>query len=350
MDVKNKTVSSRILKYRYQKLLDAGLDADYIYRCTGISEDEVNNKSTRISYPNYLRFNQFLALHGYGGLEGKIWEINIETLVRELGALPALCVNQPDAGSALNAYVRYRGLIGESDYLLCSQENEQVTIQFSGESFSRSMPEFYAGSALANFIILATILRFYLQNEAHQFDIELVHDPIFPADKYRRFFRGSVHFNQEENYMRFDASLLQTGNRMLNPALTDFLQQQVESEYDYLHSHSSFSALVRKQIISIERKDGMGTSVHDELCQRLGVSRWTLRRKLADEGYTFQSMVDEIRLERAKYYLRSTGSKISEISDRLGFSSQSAFTRFFHKQTDQCPSAFREKDQFPSES
>ncbi|WP_219930911.1 AraC family transcriptional regulator ligand-binding domain-containing protein [Vibrio albus] len=238
--MKNKTVSSKVLRYRYHKLLNAGLDGSYIHRSTGVSEKDICNSSARISYPNYLRFIQLLKLHGYGGLDTEIWEITIHDLVEELGSLPALCVNQPDAGSALNAYIRYRGLIGESDYLSCYQEEDQVVIQFSGETFAQAMPEFYAGTAVANFIILATILRWYIQEKPHHFDIDLVHDPVFPVDKYHTFFGSEVRFNREENYMRFDASLLKCKNKRLNPALMDFLLAQVEDEYDYINAIPAF--------------------------------------------------------------------------------------------------------------
>jgi hypothetical protein len=236
MDVKNKTVSSRILRYRYHKLLNAGMEPEYIHQCTGISEEEVSDRTARVSYPNYLRFNQFMKLHGLSGLEAEIWNITVDHLVGELGLLPALCVNQPNAGDALNAYIRYRSLLGESDYLSCSQEEGMVTVQFFGETFSQSSPEFYAGTAAANFIILVTIMRWYLEDKTHHFDIELVHDPIFPAEKYQDFFGGEVRFNQEANYMRFDAFLLESENRRHNPALTDFLLAQAEEEYAGLNT------------------------------------------------------------------------------------------------------------------
>lgn len=236
MDVKNKTVSSKILRYRYQKLLNAGLDPAYIHQCTGVSAEEASDRAARVSYPNYLRFRQFLKLHGQGGLEAEIWSITVDDLVGELGELPALCVNQPNAGDALSAFIRYRSVLGESDYLSCYQEEGRVVIQFSGETFAQSSPEFYAGTAVANFIMLVTIIRWYVEDKPHQFDIELVHDPIFPMEKYQDFFGGQVRFNQQVNYLRFDAALLESDNRRYNPALTDFLLAQVEEEYDDLNT------------------------------------------------------------------------------------------------------------------
>jgi AraC-like DNA-binding protein len=78
----------------------------------------------------------------------------------------------------------------------------------------------------------------------------------------------------------------------------------------------------------------------DEVAMLLGRGPSTLRRQLRQEGTSFQSIKDEWRLQRAKELLQ-TESPLIEIADRLGFESNSVFSRAFKTWTGVAPSVFR---------
>lgn len=61
----------------------------------------------------------------------------------------------------------------------------------------------------------------------------------------------------------------------------------------------------------------------------LGMSARTLRRHLAQEGSSFQSVVDDVRLDLALASLHSERRPIKEVGLELGFSNVSAFRRAF---------------------
>ncbi|WP_160097287.1 AraC family transcriptional regulator [Kibdelosporangium aridum] len=63
----------------------------------------------------------------------------------------------------------------------------------------------------------------------------------------------------------------------------------------------------------------------------LGVHPRTLHRWLAPFGVTFDALVDDVRRERAEHYLRHSALPISSISDLLGYTQQSGFTRACHR-------------------
>ncbi|MEJ2459849.1 MAG: helix-turn-helix transcriptional regulator, partial [Novosphingobium sp.] len=65
-------------------------------------------------------------------------------------------------------------------------------------------------------------------------------------------------------------------------------------------------------------------------------------RKLAEEGSSFQQVLDECRLRQAVFELRTRPDlSIAQISLRLGYAEHSNFTRAFHRWSGISPQAYR---------
>ena len=59
-------------------------------------------------------------------------------------------------------------------------------------------------------------------------------------------------------------------------------------------------------------------------------------------GITFQDYISRIRLEKTEYLLENTALSISQIAGKVGFHSNSYFSRFFRKYHNMSPSEYRE--------
>jgi AraC-like DNA-binding protein len=81
-----------------------------------------------------------------------------------------------------------------------------------------------------------------------------------------------------------------------------------------------------------------------EIARRLGLSHRTLARRLADEGVSFSQVLDELKLDLARRYLRE-GLSISRIAWLLGYREVSAFTHAFKRWTGQSPKQLRQHEQ-----
>ena len=79
----------------------------------------------------------------------------------------------------------------------------------------------------------------------------------------------------------------------------------------------------------------------ESVAARLHISTKTLDRRLVDEGFSWQSLLDEVRLQEALAYLAITELSIADIAAKLGFSDVRAFQRRFKKWTAKTPSAYR---------
>jgi len=84
-----------------------------------------------------------------------------------------------------------------------------------------------------------------------------------------------------------------------------------------------------------------GQARASEVARRLGMSHRTLARRLSSEGLTFSGILDELKSDLAKRYLKEKHLAISEIAWLLGYREVSAFTHAFKRWTGRTPREVR---------
>ncbi len=79
----------------------------------------------------------------------------------------------------------------------------------------------------------------------------------------------------------------------------------------------------------------------EHAAEQFSMSPRTLIRKLVAEGLTFQTLQDQIKSELACWYLSHTTLPMGEISERLGFSDDTNFSRSFRRWRNTTPFKYR---------
>lgn len=80
-----------------------------------------------------------------------------------------------------------------------------------------------------------------------------------------------------------------------------------------------------------------------ECAGRMCISERTLARKLALEGYSFQSLLDESKCELACWLLSYSPHSISVIAERLGYDDDKNFSRSFRRWRNTTPREYRQQ-------
>jgi AraC-like DNA-binding protein len=77
------------------------------------------------------------------------------------------------------------------------------------------------------------------------------------------------------------------------------------------------------------------------IAKALGLSERTLSRRLAEEGTTFDEVVDQLRRSLAVQYLKEPGIALSQISWLLGYQGSTSFNHAFRRWTGRSPAKAR---------
>lgn len=125
----------------------------------------------------------------------------------------------------------------------------------------------------------------------------------------------------------------------LNAQMVLDFTQRVEAEKAGIH-HSRLIRQARTYILS-----HIGTPITTEiLSKELGMNRTYLCRMFTEEtGLTINQYVTQVKMEEAKRLMDITSKPIAEISEHLGFSSQSYFHRVFKKAFGLTPAEYRQQ-------
>jgi AraC-like DNA-binding protein len=79
----------------------------------------------------------------------------------------------------------------------------------------------------------------------------------------------------------------------------------------------------------------------DDVAKELGLSARTLQRRLAEDGTTFQELLQEARRELARHYLLHSALELNETAYLLGYEDAHSFFRAFQQWEGRSPGEWR---------
>ncbi|MGH8797821.1 MAG: AraC family transcriptional regulator [Caldimonas sp.] len=177
--------------------------------------------------------------------------------------------------------------------------------------------------------------------------VQLRHAAAADLRWHRRFFGPALSFNQDRNAVFIDSALLERPLADADARSRRLLSAVFEGRQSKLPQ----VALARVESVVRALLPFSSCSI-DEVASAVSVSSRTLQRQLAAGGATFQQLRDRVRADLALKYLRQSALQLGQISEILGYSEPSAFTRSFRRWHGCSPRAARQRlgDQAQSRS
>ncbi|MEH6550225.1 MAG: AraC family transcriptional regulator ligand-binding domain-containing protein [Pseudomonadales bacterium] len=158
----------------------------------------------------------------------------------------------------------------------------------------------------------------------------------------RHFIKCPVSYNHDQNAVLFSSAYLDAPLVRDDAALEQFLRS---APYQVIVGGNlgaeSIVSRIRRQL---QNFTGETWPPFESLSQKLNMSVRTLRRRLDEEGVSYQQVKDDIRRDNACRLLLGTDQSIADIADQVGFSDASAFHRSFRKWTGQAPGEYRQQN------
>jgi AraC-like DNA-binding protein len=322
------TATGGIARAAFAQALDR-LDVTPLVKRAGLTVGQLKDPDARVGVRNQIRFLDLVAHELSDEFLG--FRLAQDFELRNLGLLYYVLASSGTLGEALQRAARY-----------CAIHNEGVTVTYR-QAKDISMSCKYVGVARSadrhqiEFFI-ATLVRLCRQLPGRHLVpswIKLMHRRTEVPLEFKAFFGCSIEFGSDIDEVAYPAASAGLPIVGADPYLNSLLIQYCDEALATRNAKSSAWRLSVENAIAPLLPHGRARIA--EISQRLGISPRTLERRLAAEGMTFSGVLDELRLDLAKRYLRDRDLPISEIAWLLGYRETSAFNHAFKRWTGRTP-------------
>ncbi|WP_313644611.1 AraC family transcriptional regulator [Pseudomonas sp.] len=299
-----------------------GADADMaLLARAGIDEQALAWPEARVTAQAYARLWRLLARR----CNDEFFAMDPRGL--RSGSLAFMCrasMAQPTLGAALETALAFLALMLEDlqPALVRQQSLAQVVIDEPQEAPRRAFTYF------TFWMIVHGVACWLAGRRIPILAIESrCAEPPF-CDDYRVMFSENLQFDRPRSRMIIAADCLDLPLRRSEEELQRFL---AEAPGNILVKYRDPASLGRRIRHDLSHQPPSQWPDADSLAQTLCLSLSTLRRRLADEGQTFQGLKDSVRRELAIAWLAAPELSTSEVAERLGFADTSSFYKAFRK-------------------
>lgn len=253
---------------------------------------------------------------------------------RDLGALAYIGLSSSTLGDALLNLERYLSVQTEAWLLDLEMHNRTVALHLSPAN-----PDFYRNWQAAEFGLASLIFHYqlFLAQPLVPREVHVVHSLSSGRDQahIEELLGCPVLFSQNRTEIILDRKSLLLPISSADDRLLKILIQHCEQVLkEHAPSQSTLVADVRRTIADLLPT---GRSKVDTVASELGLARRTMHRRLAEQGFKFSELHEELRRELASRYIAEEKLSFQQIAFLLGYADQSAFSVAFKRWTGLTP-------------
>jgi AraC-like DNA-binding protein len=327
------TVAICFVASALQSVRDRRLDADALLRQVGLSPALLQSPQARISAKHY----------------GALWRLVAQTLDDEFfgqdtrrmkaGSFAMMChalLGCKTLSHALERSLRFYALI--LDDISGSLERRGAEARLELHDRSAAPRREFAHEVLLMLLhgVCCWLVGRRIPIQRAQFAYP---EPPYGAE-YRTMYSSNLEFRAPRTAIVFDASYLDLPIVQNERTVKEFLRIAPENILVKYKNGSSLGARIRRRL----RQSLPGELPEFEaLAGEMNMTPATLRRRLHEDGTSFQAIKDQLRRDLAISHLSHSKRSTMDIGLELGFSERSAFHRAFKKWTGASPGEFRRR-------
>jgi AraC-like DNA-binding protein len=327
-----RTASGVLSRLAAERATQAGIDVAPLLKKSGLPADLLTNRDARVSVRGQIEFVGLVAEILEDDLLG--FHLARDADLREAGPIYHLMASSETLGDAFEHASRYSSVVNEGIEL--NRSTSAFTIEFHYIGIKRHLDrhqiEFWMTCALR-------LSRLFTGRELIPIHVSFLHHRAGDASEMGRYFGCRMEFGGVKDQISFDIQEARLPLVLADPFLNRFLVNYYEKVIAGRYAkQQSMRTRVENAIVP---RLPHGTMNIGNIADDLNMSSRTLSRRLAQEGVTFSTILEELRSDLASRYLQNNNLSISQIAWLLGYSEVSSFVHAFQRWTGNSPTYAR---------
>jgi len=329
------TATGGIARLAYEQAKAAGMDVGHFLKRAKLTLQQVTDDRIRVRVTAQIEFLNLVANASQNEFLGIRLAQKVD--LREIGLLYYVLASSEKLNDALHRVERYSGINNEGIRITYHQHKGSIGFHHVGISrlSDRHQIEFFV-------TVLLRVCRHLVGRQLVPDSIKFMHRRARLPSDLQSFFGCDVTFGNRADEITYSKKSVEGAVVSADPYLNSWLEKFCDEAI------SSRRAISRNWRLKVENAIAQllphGQARMPDVCRELGVSSRTLSRRLTSEGHTFAEVLDALRSDLAKRYLREPELTISEIAWLLGYRQTSSFDHAFKRWTGKMPSRARARD------
>lgn len=235
----------------------------------------------------------------------------------------------------VDLYYEYMATVAPFVLMHQSQRRDQVVLALE---FFHDLP---MNEAFVMTLLLATafnICESMLGEDVQRLSVHLSNSPPSYAADLLAHCRGGVHFNASFNGLSIPLDLLDRPIATANAVAHTAVLAEINARMDVLLARGAFTEVVRN---ALAQQAGALPALAI-MAEQMHLPVRMLRARLSQQGSSYQQLLDEARVSRARQALADGELSVKAIAESLGFQDGSNFSRVFRRWTGLTPLAYRQ--------
>lgn len=238
-------------------------------------------------------------------------------------------------GDALQRLARYKQLTCPEE-IRVHRKAQETSVEFFFIAAKEAEPDIMVDVGLS---WILNVARRGSDGEITPLRLDLTR-PVKHRELLEGHFGCRVCFKADRNALVFRSSDLDHPFVTHNEELVTMIGTQLESELNSRNTGTDAGELVRQ---TLRRSLAGRRPTLQAVAEELSLSARTLQRRLSHSKVTFQGLLEEVRRDRARHYLKDTDVEFNEVAFLLGYEDSNSFFRAFQLWESTSPGEWRAK-------
>ncbi|TYC63915.1 AraC family transcriptional regulator [Marinobacter sp. BW6] len=322
--------------YVYKVLSQAspGVETRDLIRELGLPWEGPIDPTQMVSSTEYYDFFAALVDRDPNGLSLPL-KIGASMRSDEYGAFGLAWKSAPTLRGSFTRAERYGHVLGSAETY--SLEETTQGFLFNLEKTGDGCPGMLLSNE-ASMSAVDTISKEVSSSSFKPMAIYFKHAPRGDTRVYASHFGCPVHFESGRDALLVNKESLEALNKLGDESIAQFFDRHLEQQLNSLKGNIDLQQQVRRAVANVLSE---GVPKLSGIASELNMGARTLQRRLSEQGYSFQNVVDMAQKDLAQRLLRETDYSLAEVAFLTGFAEQSGFTRAFKRWAGQTPRSYR---------